>query len=279
MGITHVIRGEEWITSTPKHIMLYEAFGWKAPNHLHLPLLRNPDKTKISKRKNPTSILYYKRKGILPDALFNFLALMGYHPPGDQEKVSRDELIKTFDSSRIHLGGPVFDQQKLSWLSGMYLRELETDRYLDALRRGLLSDDHLKNVINLMRERTETLDEFMSKGAFFFTGDLKVPLEDLLPKKGDPHRLADAFSKLLELIDAITEWSAPRIHECLDQLMQTTGLKAKDLLMPIRMSVTGRRDSPPLAESMEVLGKEIVRKRLRDSLEILAESTATGAQA
>lgn len=279
MGITHVIRGEEWITSTPKHIMLYEAFGWKVPNHLHLPLLRNPDKTKISKRKNPTSILYYKRKGILPDALFNFLALMGYHPPGDQEKVSRDELIKTFDSSRIHLGGPVFDQQKLSWLSGMYLRELETDRYLDALRRGLLSDDHLKNVINLMRERTETLDEFMSKGAFFFTGDLKVPLEDLLPKKGDPHRLADAFSKLLELIDAITEWSAPRIHECLDQLMQTTGLKAKDLLMPIRMSVTGRRDSPPLAESMEVLGKEIVRKRLRDSLEILAESTATGAQA
>lgn len=270
MDITHVIRGEEWITSTPKHILLYRAFGWQLPTYLHLPLLRNPDKSKISKRKNPTSILYYKRKGILPDALFNFLALMGYHPPGDDEKVSREKLIETFDPTRIHLGGPVFDQHKLAWLSGQYLRDLSSDAYLQALRSSLLSDDYLKRVIELMRERTETLDDFIDKGAFFFTGDLTVALDDLVPKKADPAQVAAGISKVLEMLDTVTDWTAAGVHQILEDTMHQTGLKARDLLMPIRMAVTGRRDSPPLAESMQVLGKEMVRKRLRDALELLA---------
>lgn len=269
MGISHVIRGEEWITSTPKHILLYQAFGWDVPVHMHLPLLRNDDKSKISKRKNPTNILYYKRRGILPEALVNFLALIGYHPEGDNEKFSLADLAGSFDPSRIHLGGPVFDIKKLTWLNGMYLRELSPQNYLARLRAEQFSDEYLVEVIQLMRERVETLDEFVPKASFFFSGELSVDANELILKKSTPQATADALEKMLDGLENDTIWTAASIHTAMEAVMEQHQLKAKDLLMPTRIAVTGRKDSPPLAETLQVLGKDIVRKRLRDAVALL----------
>ena len=127
MQITHVLRGEEWLPSAPKHQLLYEYFGWQMPELCHMPLLRNPDKSKLSKRKNPTSITYYRDAGILPEALMNYLGRMGYSLPNEQEKFTLDEMIQSFDIQRISLGGPVFDIEKLYWLNGEYLRTLSVD--------------------------------------------------------------------------------------------------------------------------------------------------------
>jgi len=139
MGITHVLRGEEWINSAPKHQLLYQYFGWDMPQLCHLPLLRNPDKSKLSKRKNPTSIMYYQRMGYLPEALLNYLGRMGWSMPDEREKFSLDEMIADFDVNRVSLGGPIFDQEKLSWLNGLWLREDLSDLSLcSACRPGPL---------------------------------------------------------------------------------------------------------------------------------------------
>jgi glutamyl-tRNA synthetase len=269
MGISHVIRGEEWITSTPKHVLLYNAFGWEVPVHMHLPLLRNDDKSKISKRKNPTNILYYKKRGILPEALVNFLALIGYHPEGDNEKFSLSDLADSFDPSRIHLGGPVFDLKKLTWLNGMYLRDLTPQDYLARLRGEQFSDEYLLDVIQLMRERVETLDEFVPKSGFFFSGELTIDMSEIVPKKSTPQTTADALEKMLDGLENDTTWSAASIHTAMEVVMEQHQLKPKDLLMPTRIAVTGRKDSPPLAETLQVLGKDIVRKRIRDAVALL----------
>ena len=270
MGITHVIRGEEWITSTPKHVQLYESFGWPKPVYMHLPLLRNADKSKISKRKNPTNILYYKRKGILPEALVNFLALLGYHPEGDKEKYSLAELCASFDASRIHLGGPVFDFEKLAWLNGLYLRELSAEDFLKRLRSELLSDDYLLKVVPLLQERIDTLDQFFARGDFFFGGDLDLTHVELVPKKADPKLVQTGLEKLLDQFDSDTAWTLASVEACFTKVMAENGLKPKDLLMPARLAVTGRKDSPPLYETVQVLGKEIVRRRLRTAVTLLA---------
>ena len=130
MEISHIIRGEEWINSAPKHILLYEYFGWKVPEFCHLPLLRNTDKSKLSKRKNPTSILYYREKGFLPEALLNYLGRMGWSMPDEREKFTLGEMLKVFDIQRISLGGPVFDIEKLGWLNGIWIREELSDNEL-----------------------------------------------------------------------------------------------------------------------------------------------------
>lgn len=263
MEITHVMRGEEWISSTPKHVQLYSAFGWPLPQFIHLPLLRNTDKTKISKRKNPTNILFYRRKGILPQALLNFLALMGYHPPSEQEKFSLDELAAVFDPTGIHLGGPVFDVKKLLWLNGLYLREMPDEDYLAQLKKQVFSDEYLRRIVPLLKERVESLDSFVQKADFFFSGEIDYSQVELVPKKGDPEVTRKVFHEVAEALESVTDWNVASITAACEGLLATAGWKAKDVYMPVRMALTGRKDSPPLFETIEVLGKEIVRYRLR----------------
>src|SRR5688500_12278023 len=142
MGITHVVRAEEWLSSLPKHVFLYRAFGWEMPVFCHLPLLRNADKSKISKRKNPVSLNHYRRAGYLPEAMVNYLATMSFSMPDGRDEFTRDEFVEAFDLARISLGGPVFDLEKLTWLNGRYLRRLENDGFVARLRGHLLSDDY-----------------------------------------------------------------------------------------------------------------------------------------
>jgi len=151
MAISHVIRGEEWISSTPKHVLLYEHFGWEQPEFVHLPLLRNPDKSKLSKRKNPTSINYYRDCGVLPEALTNYLCLMAYSLPDGRDVFALDDFVTTFDIDRISFGGPIFDTQKLFSLNGTYIRQLDPDVLLARLKQWKLRDDVLGRIVPLVR--------------------------------------------------------------------------------------------------------------------------------
>jgi glutamyl-tRNA synthetase len=273
MGISHVIRAEEWLSSLPKHVELYRAFGWKQPVFCHLPLLRNDDSSKISKRKNPTSLNHYRRAGFLPEAMLNYLALMGWSMPDERDMFSLGEFVDAFDPTGVRLGGPVFDLTKLTWLNGRYIRELSTGDLLARLRAGQLSDGYLSEVLPLAHERIETLEDFFSYASFFFTGE--VAYDDaarakLIFKDQTPAQTAKVFRLLLEeAIDPILDWRAPTIEEALRVFGERHALSAKQLFMPVRVAVTGRPATPPLFATMEVLGKEVCRRRLRAAADLL----------
>ncbi len=270
MKITHVIRAEEWITSTPKHVQLYNAFGWDAPEFIHMPLLRNADKSKISKRKNPVSLNYYERAGFLPEVMLNYLGLMGWTLPDQREKFALKDMIEHFSFDRVSLGGPVFDLAKLTWLNGLYLREMNDEQYLGTLRSHVLSDAYLKRVIPLVKERIDKLEDFVSYAGFFFSGKVDHKVEEILVKG----KSAAESKKILELLgeefDAMVKWNHAALDEKLRQFCEKNGLKPKELFMPVRVVVTGRAATPGLFETMEVLGKEVCRTRLRDAIAVLA---------
>jgi glutamyl-tRNA synthetase len=271
MEITHVIRAEEWISSTPKHVVLYDAFGWTPPEFVHMPLLRNADKSKISKRKNPVSLDYYRDTGILPEALLNFLGLMGWSIGGDREKFTLPEMIEGFDFERISLGGPVFDLEKLAWLNGLYLRELSPAEIVARMRGFRLADDYLEKVAGLLRERIRRLDELIPQGSFFFAGDLEYDPAQLVPKGKTPAEVGKALAAYAEELDA---WKGAYAAAALEAHGRTFAekltWKTKDLFMALRVTVTGKTASPPLFESMEVLGREMTRRRVRQAAELLA---------
>jgi len=273
MGISHVIRAEEWLSSLPKHCQLYRAFGWEQPVFCHLPLLRNADSSKISKRKNPVSLNHYRRAGYLPEAMLNYLALMGWTMPDEREVFTLDEFVANFELSDIRLGGPVFDLTKLGWLNGRYLRELSTGELLGRLRAGLLSDDYLLKVLPLAHERIDVLEDFVSYAGFFFTGEVaydEAARAALVAKDRTAVETAKAFRLLLEEhLDPIPEWSAESVEAAMRAFCEKTGWTAKQLFMPVRVAVTGRAATPPLFETMAVLGKEVCRRRLRAASDLL----------
>lgn len=273
MGITHVIRAEEWLSSLPKHVQLYRAFGWEPPVFCHLPLLRNDDSSKISKRKNPVSLNHYRRAGYLPEAMLNYLALMGCSMPDEREMFSLDEFIAAFELQDVRLGGPVFDITKLTWLNGRYIRELDDAELLGRLRADLLSDDYLLQVLPLAHERIETLEEFFSYASFFFVGEVaydEAARSKLVIKDRTAPQTAKVFRLLLEqALDPILDWQAEAIEEALRIFGERHELTPKQLFMPVRVAVTGRAATPPLFDTMAVLGKEICRRRLRAAIEVL----------
>ena len=273
MEITHVVRAEEWISSLPKHVRLYEAFGWTPPVFCHLPLLRNKDRSKISKRKNPVSLNYYRRAGYLPEALLNYLALMGWAMPDERDEFTVDELAEVFDPARISLGGPVFDLEKLTWLNGRYLRNLESEEILTRLRAGTLADDYLLQVLPLVRERIDRLGDFMEYGAFFFTNEVAYDegARNRLVVKGlTPPQSAKLLRTLLEdELDPLLRWDAETLEAALRGFCERREIKPKELFMPVRVAVTGRAATPPLFDTMAVLGKEICRARLREAIATL----------
>jgi len=273
MEITHVIRAEEWISSLPKHIRLYEAFGWTPPVFCHLPLLRNADKSKISKRKNPVSLDHYRQTGVLPGALLNYLALMGWTMPDERDQFSLAEFIAELSLDDISLGGPVFDLEKLRWLNGKYIRDLSLDEFLERLRGGVLSDDYLLRILPLVQERVDTFADFVPYAEFFFVGDVTydpTALPKMVAKNHTAPQTAKAFRLLLENdLDPILEWNAETIEAAVRGFCDENDWSAKELFMPVRVALTGRTATPPLFETMEVLGKARCRSRLRRAIETL----------
>jgi glutamyl-tRNA synthetase len=273
MAISHVIRAEEWISSLPKHAQLYRAFGWEEPVFCHLPLLRNADTSKISKRKNPVSLNYYRRAGFLPETMLNYLALMGWAISADRDEFTLDEFVAALDLSAITLGGPVFDLDKLTWMNGKYIRRLSVPQLLERLRTDLLSDHYLLEVLQLAHERMEKLEDFVEYARFFFVGEIDYDAEaraKLVAKKRTASETADALAELLEAdLDPLLEWTATRLEEVMRAFAERLGWKAGDLFMPVRIAVTGKAATPPLFETMAVLGKEVCRRRLRRAVETL----------
>ena len=276
MEISHVCRAEEWISSTQKHVLLYKAFGWDAPQFIHMPLLRNADKdkTKISKRKQPVSVNYYRDIGILPEALLNFLGTMGWSFGGDREKFTLQEMIDVFSWDRISLGGPVFNLEKLTWLNEKYIHELSIDELADRAIAWRLNKAYLKSVLPLVQKRIRKLDELIPATEFLFSGDLDyaaVAAELAIPEVA-PADVAKALGAYVERFEARVGWTKQMLEEEANAWVAQLGWKTKHAFMLLRVAVTGRTATPPLFETMVALGKEVTRRRLRRAAEVVGKA-------
>lgn len=275
MGITHVIRGEEWISSLPKHYLLYEALGFEKPQFCHLPLLRNADKSKVSKRKNPVSLNYFSESGYLPQAMINFLGLMAYSMPNEEEMFSLNEFIEQFELKRISLGGPVFDLKKLTWLNGRYLREkCSDDHVVDYLQERLFNKQYLAKIVPLIKERMEKSEDFIEQADFFFKGEVPCEATYYLIGENAAKDSAKLMEMVLDELEAISEFDPDSISNALKSFAKKHSIKNKDIFMPIRMMVSGKKASPPLFQTMSVLGKERCRFRIRMAIQALKRQAA-----
>ena len=269
MEITHVIRGEEWINSAPKHKLLYDYLGWDMPVLCHLPLLRNPDKSKLSKRKNPTSILYYQRMGFLPEALLNYLGRMGWSMPDEREKFTLAEMEQAFDIKRVSLGGPIFDLEKLNWLNGLWIREdLSLDELAQRLRGWALNRDMLDKILPHAQSRMTTLADFVPLSAYLVSGELPLSPADF----GDAED-SEATVRMLQFVlwrlEAHQDWSRDALFQVLKSTAEALELKPKALFAPLFVAVAGSNSGYSMPDSMAILGPDMTRARLRTAIGVL----------
>ena len=278
MGITHVMRADEWISSTPRHVLLYDAFGWEPPKFAHVPQILAPDKSKLSKRHGATSVLAYRDMGYLPDALVNYLALLGWAFDATTEIMSREELIRNFSMEKINKTGAVFDINKLDWMNGCYIRQLSlpdlTSRLMPYLEKaGLATDadrEYFGRVMPLVQERIKKLSEIVEFTDFFFSDKLEYDGSLLVAKGLTAQSSLAALRTARERMEAITPWDHATLEEVIRPLAGELGLKTGQLFGILRVATTGRTAAPPLFETMEVLGRERVMPRLTDAERQLA---------
>jgi glutamyl-tRNA synthetase len=288
MGVTHVIRAEEWIVSTPKHVLLYEAMGWPLPRFYHLSLIRNPDRSKLSKRKNPTNVMWYRKEGFLAEAVTNFLGLLGHSMPDGREIFTREEFLKEFSWDRVNTTGPIFDLEKFEWLNGEWIRRLPVEELTSRLKsEGFwpagLPEAKAQAIVALMQPRMKRLKEF-ADGVAFFASCLPYEAALLVPdKKGKPimtgTETRTALARLREMLAAFSPepdaeasgharpWRAPALEEAGRLLADELGWKPGELFTPLRIAITCRKVSTPLFETMEILGREECLARLDAAIE------------
>ena len=269
MAITHVIRGEEWIDSAPKHRLLYEYLGWSMPELTHMPLLRNPDKSKLSKRKNPTGINYYREAGYLPEALVNYLGRMGWSMPDEREQFSLSEMLEHFDLDRISLGGPVFDVEKLAWLNGQWLRGLGDEDFLQRLVEWKYNRERALVIIPHVRDRVETLGQVVDKAGFCFSEQPAIDADTFAHKQLDPEDMKVWLQYFLWSLEEVDNWNRDVIFARAKSLSGALELKVKDFLFPVFIAIAGTASSFSVVDSMELLGPDLARMRLRRAIEVL----------
>ncbi len=271
MEITHVIRGDEWMSSTPKHMYLYEAFGWTPPVFMHMPLLLGKDGKKLSKRKNPTSIFFYRDSGYLPEAFVNFLTLMGYSMPGDREIYSFEDVVKEFDFQRIGVSGAVFDVQKLDWINQQYLiKNIPVENLWSRLREWNFSDEYMQRLMPLCHSRIKTFGDFMDLCDFFFINHLKYTKELFAVKGLNPEQVAYILQAMIWHMDENENWGSSGANQASRDIAEICGINHKKVIMPtLFASLMGKLQGPPLFDSSGILGKDRVRARLLNSIEFL----------
>ncbi len=265
MDITHVLRGEEWINSTPKHYLLYKYLGWEIPKFYHTSLLRNPDKSKMSKRHSHTNVDWYKEQGYLPDAIKNYLALMAWSHPDQREVFDIEEFTKVFDFADMKAVGPAFDLQKLDWMNGEYIRQFPISNFQISIEEYLKKYKHeqykliepyrefFEKSIPLVQERMKKLSEYFGLCEFFFDAPASHEI--------DLKEFSDALKNTSEALENVADWTVPNIGDAMSKVCDTSGLKRGNYFMMMRVAITGKKISPPLNESMEILGKgECVRR-------------------
>jgi glutamyl-tRNA synthetase len=290
MAITHVIRGEDHLSNTPKHILLFRALGAEVPDFAHLPLILNPDRTKMSKRKSQTAVAEYIAQGVIQEAMVNFLALLGWASGTEEEIFTLDELVSRFDLASVHQGGAVFDRERLEWLDGQWIRRLSADELVDrmspflaadlaVLRAGGTSvreptDGELRALVPLVQERMPVLGAIGSLVDFIFMESVPVDAGLLVPKRWDPPTTLDGLTEARRVIadvGALT-YEADELEPRLRALCEARGWKPGDLFMAIRVAVTGRTTAPPLFDSLVALGYERTLARLDVAREVLAQT-------
>lgn len=272
MEITHILRGEEWINSVPKHQLLYQYFDWPMPVHCHLPLLRNPDSSKLSKRKHPTSVNYYRQLGILPEALVNYLGHMGWSMPDERELFTPHEMAGDFELTRIHLGGPVFDLAKLSWLNGQYLRRLEPDAFMDRIQAWALNRDNLARLVPLIQERTERLSDIAPQVDYLLGDRRPLTPEDFHSDRLSAEQTAQILDHVSRELDAMRQWERQALFDACQGLAGWMNLKIRDFLFPLFIALSGRTVALPLFDSMVFLGPDLTRNRIREALNVVGVS-------
>ncbi len=283
MEITHVIRGEDHLSNTPKHIALIRALGYREPRFGHIPLILNADRSKMSKRKSQTSITAYREEGYLPEAFVNFIAFLGWSPGTEEEIFSLDELARRFELSKVHKGGAIFDRARLDHLNGVYIRALTDEQLALRLRPWIpdaVADEGLLRMVPLVKERLVKLGDVVELLGFAWEPDEVVASwyapELLAPKKGGPADAAGALSGarsvLSDVLDA--DFSADLLEQRFREAADASGMKAGDFFSPLRVAVTGRTVSPPLFASLELLGRDRSLARVDVALAKLASLTA-----
>jgi len=283
MEVTDVIRGEDHLSNTPKHILLFRALGYDVPRFAHLPLILNPDRTKMSKRKSQTAIDDYIAQGFIKEALVNYLALLGWSTGTEEEILSLDELVERFDIAEVHKGGAVFDRERLEWLNGQWIRRLEPDDLIDRLRpfveaelaagriERMPADDELRALLPVIQERLPTLGAVGDLVGFLWVGQVDVDPSTLVPKRWDAATTRAGLTAARDTIEAVGDVSfeADELEPPLRALADERGWKAGDLFMAIRVAVTGRTATPPLFDTLVALGRERVLARIDRALEVL----------
>ena len=270
MGVTHVLRGEEWLNSAPKHKLLYEYLGWEMPALCHLPLLRNPDKSKLSKRRNPTSILYYQRMGFLPEALLNYLGRMGWSMPDEREKFTLADMLAHFDMGRVSLGGPIFDVEKLAWLNGLWIREDLTDEQLaDRLQDWAYNRSQLLRVIPHAKPRMETLSDLAPLAAFLVSGKLGLTAEDFAGISLEGDGAVESLQCVAWKLEARQHWDRDAIYADVKAVAGLMDIPMKDFLAPLFVAITGSAASISVFDAMLLLGPDMTRARIREAIEAL----------
>lgn len=271
MKITHVIRGDEWIASTPKHVYLYEAFGWEPPVFMHMPLLLGTDGKKLSKRRNPTSIFYYRDTGYLPEAFVNFLTLMGYSMANGKEIYGLDEITSDFNASRIGVSGAVFDTKKLDWINQQYLIQLiPQEKLWDRLKEWSFNDAFMGRLMPLCHSRMKNFSDFMELSSFLFVSNL--PYADELFKLPDVSFQKSAY--ILQVIiwelDKRESWNSESLNVASRDVAELFSVNHKKVIMPLLFStIMGKRQGLPLFDSVELLGKDRTRVRFLKAIEHL----------
>lgn len=285
MGITHVIRGEEWISSAPRHVLIHRALGWEPPVYVHVPLILGKDRSKLSKRHGAASALEYRDKGYLPEALFNFLALLGWSPGDDTEVMTRAEIVEKFSLDRILQHPAIFDEEKLEWLNGMHIRRLAADdlleRVLPVLERpesggGLpdsvsrpLDRDYVASLLPMVKERLKTLNDAVDALDFFFVDEISPDPEMVPGRKSDPETAARALNAAIELLQRVEPFTPEHMESEFRLLAESLDVKVGQLFTPMRVAITGKPFAPPLFDTIVGVGRERSIERMQKAAQML----------
>ncbi|MBT3362178.1 MAG: glutamate--tRNA ligase [Chloroflexi bacterium] len=280
MQISHVIRADEWLSSTPKHVLLYKALEYNSPKYAHMPMTFGKDKAKLSKRHGATALLDYKDMGYLPEAMINFLVLLGWSLDDKTEIFSRDDLIQHFSLDRISKTGAVFNAEKLNWFNGYYIRQLTTDELIERVMPLLdaqlpadvkrpIDTEYLKEIIPLIHERLKLLTEITEFVSFFFVDDIEHKADELIGKKMTQDSSIAVLEASLPKLESLAKFDTESLEQVLRPLAEELGLKTGQLFGTLRVATTGKTVAPPLFQTMEVLGQDKCLKRIGLALEKL----------
>lgn len=271
MGITHVVRGDEWISSTPKHVYLYEAFGWDAPEYIHLPTVLNKDHKKYSKRNGDGMVEDFIEEGYMPEGLINFLSLLGWSPDSEEEIFTMEELAKQFDFDRVNKTGAVFDKKKLDWVNGHYVRELSPEKLAEdikpyMIKAGLIDESYDHDKLVLLAETWQSaIDKFsdapeLAKNYYIKSEDIEY--DDDAKEAISTDEARTLFNAFLNQLDQVDEIDADFAKSVMKTIQKETGIKGKNLWFPVRAAVTGSVHGPDLSNAFLIMGKDLVKDRL-----------------